>query len=100
MKFDKEIVKKIDDKSARIIILRGSLPLYVICLCLIIFGVSLMIIGKTILSIVVFAFSLVVFAIGIKQLFLKGDRRERYLISQLVLQSIKDAKKSGKNITK
>ena len=100
MKFDKEIVKKIDDKSARIIILRGSLPLYVICLCLIIFGVSLMIIGKTILSIVFFAFSLVVFAIGIKQLFLKGDRRERYLISQLVFQSIKDAKKSGKNITK
>ena len=100
MKFDKNIVNDIDNKKATKLLLEGGLIYDIICLFFVILGLIMLIIGEKSLGIVLFFISLILLGLGIKNLFLKGENRERYLISQLVLQTINEEKKKGKVLSK
>ena len=100
MKFDKKSVENLDDKSAREILLKGGIIFDIIGLILIVLGLVSLIGGSGSSSLVIFIPAIVLFILGIKNLFLKGEKRERYLTSKLVAESIKEEKKNGKSLSK
>lgn len=100
MKFDKNLVKNIDEKSARKILLKGGLIFDIICFLLLVSGTILMVFGEKSLGIPFIVVSVILFILGIRNLFLNAEKKERYLTSKLVAKAIKDEKKNGNNLSK
>ena len=95
MKFDKKSVKNLDEKSAKKILLKSGIIFDVIGLILIVLGLISLIGGAGSSSLVIFIPAVILFVLGIKNLFLKGEKRENYLTSKLVATAIKEEKKKG-----
>lgn len=100
MKFDKSSVKNLDDKSARKILLKGGLVYDIIGFILLLLGVFALLGGANESSLVLIIPAIILFILGIKNLFLKGEKREKYLTSKLVKEAIKNENKNGKALTK
>lgn len=100
MKFDKSSVKNLDDKSARKILLKGGLVYDIIGFILLLLGIFALLGGANESSLVLVIPAIILFILGIKNLFLKGEKREKYLTSKLVKEAIKNENKNGKALTK
>lgn len=100
MKFDKSSVKNLDDKSARKILLKGGLVYDIIGFILLLLGVFALLGGANESCLVLIIPAIILFILGIKNLFLKGEKREKYLTSKLVKEAIKNENKNGKALTK
>lgn len=100
MKFDKKSVENLDDKSEKKILLKGGLIFDILGLVLVVLGVISLIGGAGSSSLVIFIPALVLFIFGIKNLFLKGEKKQKYLTSKLVSEAIKEEKKNGKSLSK
>lgn len=100
MKFDEKEARKLDSKSARKILLKGGLIFDIIGLILIILGLLSLIGGSGASSLILIIPGLILLILGMKNLFLKGNKRERYLTSKLVAMAIKENQKNGKILTK
>ena len=100
MKFDEKEARKLDSKSARKILLKGGLIFDIIGLILIILGLLSLIGGSGASSLILIIPGLILLILGMKNLFLKGNKRERYLTSKLVAMAIKENQKNGKVLTK
>lgn len=100
MKFDKESVENLDAKLERKILLKGRLVFNIISFIFVILGLISLMGGAGEAGLVIFIPALVLLILGIKNLFLKGEKRERYLTSKLVATAIKEEKKNGKALSK
>lgn len=100
MNFDKESVKKLDKKTANKILLSGGRTYNIIGIILFILGLLALIGGAGIDSLILIIPSFVLFAFGFKKLFLKGEKKEKYLTSKLVSKEIKDERKKGNKLSK
>ncbi len=100
MKFDKSSVKNLDDKSVRKILLKGGLVYDIIGFILLLLGVFALLGGANESCLVLIIPAIILFILGIKNLFLKGEKREKYLTSKLVKEAIKSENKNGKALTK
>lgn len=99
MKFDKKSVKNLDKKSATKILLKGGLVYDIIGFILLLLGLFALIGCAGSSSLVLIIPALVLFVLGIKNLFLKGEKRENYLTSKLVAIAIKDEKKQRNSLS-
>ena len=100
MRFDKNFAKNLDEKSARKKLLKGGIVFDIIGFVLLLLGLLALLGGAKGSSLVIIFPAIVILIFGIRNLFLKGEKRERYLTSVLVTEAIKNEKKNGKSLTK
>ena len=99
MEFDSNIVNNLDKKVERRILLKGGLIYDILSALFLILGVLSIINGDGFSSLTLLIPSAIFAILGIKKLFIKGEERKRYLVSKLLLQSLKDAKRNGINFS-
>ena len=100
MKFDKDSAKKLDSKAAKKILLKGGKIFNIFGIVFFLLGIFSLIGGAGLCCLVFIVPSIVLFGFGISKLFLKGEKREKYLTSKLVSQAIKEEKKNGNALSK
>lgn len=100
MKFDKDSAKKLDSKAAKKILLKGGKIFNIFGIVFFLLGIFSLIGGAGLCCLVFIVPSIVLFGFGISKLFLKGEKREKYLTSKLVSQAIEEEKKNGNALSK
>lgn len=100
MKFDKNSAKNLDKREANKILFKSGLYYYIIGGICLILGIILLILKNDGPSIIFFISSIVLSIIGIKNMFLSGEKKERVLTSKLVDIAIKHEKEKGNSLTK
>lgn len=99
MEFDSNIVNNLDKKIERKILLKGGILYYSLSGLLLVLGILSIVNGDGFSSLTLFIPSIFLAILGIKKLFIKGEERKRYLVSKLLSQSLKKAKRNGKNFS-
>ncbi len=97
--FNREAATLLDKKQAQKLLLMKGLIFYVIAAALLVAGVVLLFFVLW-LGIVLIALALVAGVFGVKDIFLRGQKREDLLTSILVAEKIKSEKLRGKIFTK
>lgn len=100
MKFEKISAKDLDDKLAKKIILKGGCVYYIISLILLLIGIFMLFIDANILSFIFIISSVFLLILSFGKLFLKGEKREKYLTSRLIDDAIKSEIKNGRLLSK
>lgn len=97
--FNRDAAKMLDKQEARNLLLFNGMLFYIIAAVLLIAGIVMMFF-QWVVGLILIVLSLVVAVIGMRGLFLRGQKREDLLTSILVEQKIKSEKNRGKIITK
>lgn len=100
MDFDRNSAKNLNSKEANKILIMSGLAFYIISGLFLVIGIISLIGGAEEPSIVLFISAFILAIIGIKNLFLSKEKKEKFLTSKLVSSAIKEEKKKGQSFTK
>ena len=100
MNFDNNLVNKLDKGEENILLLKDGLFYYTLSIILIILGMCCVIYNHSELGIFWFIIAAAADIYGLRNLFLKGEKRKKLLTSKLVSREIKKNKKAGNKLSK